>query len=287
MFKGVTLGFLAFALFSLSDACVKAIHGALPPYQVSFFGAAFSIVVLPFIWRRGETVMDLVRARRPWLWLARGGLGTLGSFSSVTAFSHLSMAEAFALIFLMPLMTTALSVVFLKEKVSCQGWAAIVLGFVGVLIVLRPGFREIGIGHIAALTCGICGSIFSILLRHVGNEEKPVTLFGAALVAPMIISAVLMVPGYVPPTAWQWLAIFGFAVLAAAANIALMVAARRTPASRIAPTQYSQMLWGLLLGYLFFGDRLDAFTGLGVVVIVGAGLWLFLPKAAKPQGQAT
>jgi S-adenosylmethionine uptake transporter len=283
MSKGVTLGFCAFALFSLSDACVKAIHGALPPYQVSFFGAAFSIVVLPFIWRRGETVMDLVRAKRPWLWFARGALGTLGSFSSVTAFSHLSMAEAFALIFLMPLMTTALSVFFLKEKVSRQGWAAIMLGFVGVLIVLRPGFREIGIGHLAALTCGICGSVFAILLRHVGNEEKPVTLFGAALVAPMIISAVLMVPGFVAPTVPQWLAIFGFAVLGAAANIALMVASRRSPASRIAPTQYSQMLWGLLLGYLFFGDRLDGFTGLGVVVIVGAGLWLFLPKAAKRE----
>ena len=122
-----------------------------------------------------------------------------------------------------------------------------------------------------------------MLLRYVGHDEKPVNLFGAAMIAPMIISAVLMVPGYVAPTGWQWLAIFGFAVLAAGANILLMIASRRSPASRIAPTQYSQMLWGLLLGYLFFGDRLDAFTGLGVVVIVGAGLWLFLPKAARRE----
>ena len=281
MSKGVLLGFMAFALFSISDACVKSMHGALPPYQICFFGALFSLTMLPFLWRRGETVMDLVRARRQWLWIVRGVLSVIGSFSSIIAFSRLPMAEAFALIFLMPLVTTALSVFFLNEKVTPKAWAAIVLGFVGVLVVLRPGFRAIDLGHIAALACGLCGAVLSVLLRKVGQVEKPVTLFGAGLLFPLIASAGLMIPSYVPPTALQWVAIAGFAILAALANVCIMVASRHAPASWIAPTQYSQMLWGLGFGWLFFNDHLDLFTMVGVVIIVAAGLWLFVPKTKK------
>ncbi len=278
MLRGILLGFMAFALFSISDACVKSMHGALPPYQIAFFGAAFSLVMLPFIWKRGETVVDLVRCRWPKLWLLRGVLSTIGTFSSITAFSRLPMAEAFALIFLMPLVTTVLSVFFLKEKVAMKAWFAIILGFVGVLVVLRPGFRAIDIGHIAALACGIAGAILSVMLRKVGHDEKPISLFGAGLLFPLIASAILMIPGFVPPTAIQWLAIAGFAILAAVANVCIMVASRLAPASTIAPTQYSQMLWGIGFGYLFFNDRLDVFTLVGVVIIVAAGLWLFMPR---------
>jgi S-adenosylmethionine uptake transporter len=279
--KGIVLGFAAFAAFAISDAFVKGLHGALPSYQMGFCGAAFSMLLLPFVWRHGTVPVDMVRASRPGLWVVRGILSTINILASITAFTYLSMAEAFALIFLMPIATTALSVRFLREKVSIQGWAAIVLGFLGVLIVLRPGLRELGIGHLAGLLCGLSGSVLSVLLRYTGNSEKPISLFGAGQLFPLVLFGLLMAPAYVMPHASQWFAIAGYAILSAAGNLLLMFASRLAPASQIAPTQYSQMLWALLFGAFIFHDRVDAITLLGVIIIVGAGLWLFLPGRSK------
>ncbi|MFT3995886.1 MAG: DMT family transporter [Asticcacaulis sp.] len=277
---GVWLGFLAFAVFAISDAFVKSIHGALPPYQMGFFSAAFSIVLLPFVWSRGVHISDLVKAKRPGLWVARGVLSAVNILCSVLAFTHLTMAEAFALIFLMPLATTALSVVFLREKVTASGWAAVVVGLIGVLIVLRPGFREIGIGHVAALICGLSGSLIAVLLRYAGPLEKPISLFGAGQLLPLLMFGLIMLPSWVTPSPLQWGAVAGYAILSAGGNMLLMFASRLSPASLIAPTQYSQILWGLALGAAFFHDRIDPVMLVGVAIIIGAGLWLFKPRKA-------
>jgi S-adenosylmethionine uptake transporter len=275
--NGVVLGFVAYAFFAISDACVKGIHGAVPPYQLMVFGSLISTVVIPLAWRRGDTAIDMVRAKYPWLWVARGGLATSGMLTSIIAFTHLPMAEAFALIFLMPLIITALSAWLLKEPVTPKGWLAVVLGFVGVLVVLRPGFRDIHIGHVSALACGFIAAVMSVMLR-ITREEKAITLYGAFNLFPLAIGGALSLGGFVTPTLSQWMLIAGYAILGAAANVVIGFASRYSPASRIAPTQYSQMLWGIGLGTLFFGDRVDGVTFVGAAMIVGAGIWLFLPK---------
>lgn len=275
--SGVFLGFVAYAFFAISDACVKGIHSAIPPYQLMVFGSLFSIFVIPLAWRRGDTVLDMVRARQPWLWVLRGCLATAGMLTSIVAFTHLAMAEAFALIFLMPLTITALSAWLLKEPVTPKGWLAVVLGFAGVLVVLRPGFREIGIGHLAAVSCGFIAAFMSVLLR-ITREEKAISLYGAVTLFPLVIGGLLSISHLVAPTPAQWLLIAGYAILGAAANVVIGFASRYSPASRIAPTQYSQMLWGVGFGMIFFGDRVDGVTFVGAAMIVGAGIWLFLPK---------
>ena len=276
--KGIWLSFIAFAAYSISDACAKAMHGALPPYEMGFFGALLSLLLLPVVWRGGTTAADLVVARRQGLWLLRGALSVVSTLTSVVAFTYLTMAEAFSLIFIMPLVTTVLSVGFLKERVTPAAWLAILLGFIGVLIVLRPGFRDIGIGQWAGLACGVSGSCLTVLLRYVGHDEKPMTQFGAAQLFPLAAFALLSAGHFVAPRPVQWLIIAGYAVLAAAGNLLLTFAGRLVPASRLAPTQYSQMVWGTAFGWLFFADRVDGLTFAGIAVIVGAGLWLFLPK---------
>ena len=281
MSKGIGLGFAAFLAYAISDACAKAMHGALPPYEMGLFAALFSTLVLPLLLRRGASVIDMVKPQRPWLWVARGVLTVFNIIASVMAFTYLTMAEAFSLIFIMPLVTTALSVAFLKEKVTPAAWIAIAIGFVGVLIVLRPGFRDIGIGQLAGLSCGITGSISSVLMRHVSHTEKPITQFGAAQLLPFAVFGVLSVGHFVTPSLVQWLIIAGYAVLAALGGVLLTYAGRLVAASHLAPTQYSQMLWGTALGAGLFGDRIDGLTFVGIAVIVGAGLWLFLPKRAS------
>ncbi|MDG3576995.1 EamA family transporter [Rhizobium sp. YJ-22] len=270
--KGVVLGFAAFAAFSFSDASIKLIEGALSPYETAFFGAVFGLVAMPFLVKKGDRWSDVVRSTNRPLWLLRFACAASGAIGSVVAFTHLSMAEAFALIFLLPSFVTIMSVVFLKEVVGIRRWLAVLVGFLGVLVVLRPGFRELSIGHLGAIVGGFSGAISIVIFRAMGPKEKNISLYGAGVFGWMAISAALMVPGFIWPTPEQWLYLAGFGLLAALANVLMMYAATYVEAGIIGPIQYSQMLWAILLGYLAFGDGVDMPTWAGIVLIVGSGL---------------
>ncbi|WJH39937.1 DMT family transporter [Aliirhizobium terrae] len=270
--KGVLLAFAAFAAYAWSDASVKLIEGQLSPYQSSFLGAVFCIVGLPFIMKAGDRWSDIVRTTNRPLWLLRFIAQAGGTIGSVTAFTHLSMAEAFALIFLLPSFVTIMSVIFLKEQVGYRRWAAVVIGFIGVMVVLRPGFRELSIGHLGAVFGGLSGAISIVVFRAMGPSEKNISLYGAGVLGTLIVCGALALPGFQAPTAMQWVWLAGYGLLAALAAILVMYAAAYVPASMIGPIQYSQMLWAVAFGYLVFGDGIDAWMLAGIVLIIGSGM---------------
>lgn len=276
MFKGVLFGFMAFAAYALSDAFVKSLRGTLPAYEAVFFGAALGLTALPFIKGRGDRWREVLIAQRQGLWIVRAVASAVGSIAAVIAFTALPMAEAFALIFLLPIFVTILSVLVLKEHVGWRRWSAVVAGFLGVLVVLRPGFRVLGVGHLAAIICGLAGAISMIALRLAGPHEKRVTLYGAGMVGSMLITGVLMVTDFRWPDLHQWMLLLGYGLLAALAAVLLMLATQRAPANHVAPTQYSQMLWAVLLGYVLFNDELDWPMAIGIAIILGAGLFTFM-----------
>ena len=276
MFKGVLLGFMAFAAFAASDAFVKSLRGSLPAYEAVFFGAALGLTALPFIKGSDDRWRDVVRAQRPGLWLVRALASAMGSIAAVMAFTALPMAEAFALIFLLPIFVTILSVLVLKEAVGWRRWSAVVAGIVGVLVVLRPGFRVLGIGHLAAIVCGLSGAVSMIALRMAGPHEKRVTLYGAGMVGSMLVAGLLMLANFRWPDLAQWGLLLGYGLLAALGSVLLMLATQIAPANHVAPTQYSQMLWAVLLGYVVFHDRLDWPMATGIAIILGAGLFTFV-----------
>ncbi|GAB2551129.1 DMT family transporter [Rhodanobacter koreensis] len=273
MIKGVLLGFACFAAYSISDAFVKSLHGSLPAYESVFFGALLGLLALPFIKGRDDRWREVLVARKPALWWIRAATGAVGNVCSVVAFTLLPMAETFALIFLMPIFVTLLSVLFLKEHVGWRRWSAVVIGFVGVLVVLRPGFRHLGLGHLAAIVCGLVAAVSVVALRMAGPHEKRISLYGAGMIGPMIVGGLLMLPSFVWPNLHQWWLLAGYGLLAALAGVLLMYATLIAPANRIAPTQYSQMLWAIGFGYWLFGDHLDWPMLIGIVLILGAGLF--------------
>jgi drug/metabolite transporter (DMT)-like permease len=181
------------------------------------------------------------------------------------------MAEAFALIFLLPAFVTILSVVFLKEQVGWRRWLAVAIGFAGVLVVLRPGFRELSIGHLGALAGGMGGAVGIIIFRVMGKSEKRISLYTSGLVGPIVICGALMLPTYLA----------GYGLLAALANILLMLAANHAPASAIASPQYSQMIWAILFGYFVFHDHIDMAMLIGIVLIVISGLFTFIRERQR------
>jgi drug/metabolite transporter (DMT)-like permease len=270
--KGVLLAFAAFAAFAWSDASVKMIEGVLSPFEMAFLGAVFGLAGLPFIMKRGDRLADMVKTTHRPLWLLRAFSAAFGTIASVTAFTYLSMAEAFALIFLLPSFVTIMSVLFLKEQVGIRRWSAVVIGFIGVLIVLRPGFRELSIGHVAAIFAGLSGAISIVVYRALGAREKGISLYGAGIIGSLVLCGALAVSDFTWPTPMQWAMLAGYGLFAAFANILTMHATAHAPAAVIGPTQYSQMLWAVLLGYLIFGDTIDLPMILGIALIIGSGL---------------
>ncbi|MBT3070849.1 DMT family transporter [Rhodomicrobium sp. Az07] len=270
--RGVLIAFLAFFAYAVSDASVKAIAGAIPPYESAFFGALLGLAAVPLVLGRGEGLRDMFHTTNRPLWMLRFVASAAGSVGAVVAFTHLSMAEAFVLIFLMPSLATILSVVFLKEDVGVRRWSAVLVGFVGVLIVLRPGFRELTIGHLGALVCALTAASSIVILRAIGPKEKNASLFGAGVLGTIVLCGLASIPTFQMPTQIEWALLASYGLLAAVASVLLIHATADAPASLVGTTQYSQMIWAVLFGYLFFGDDVDAPMAAGILLIVGSGM---------------
>ena len=271
-FKGGLIALLSFAAYSFSDAAVKLVDGRVPPFQAGFIGTLVGFLAIPFLLKRGDHWTDLVRTTHRPLWLLRFVCSSIGTVGSIIAFTKLSMAEAFCLIFLLPSFATIMSVIFLKERVGANRWAAVVIGFIGVLVVLRPGFRELSFGHLTALASGFTGAVSVIIYRALGSKEKNISMYGAGLLGGLVVCATAMIPQLMMPTAWDLILLTAFGLLAAVGTVLLMIASFYAPAAIVTPIQYSQMLWAILLGYLVFGDHVDVWMGLGILLIVGSGL---------------
>jgi S-adenosylmethionine uptake transporter len=223
----------------------------------------------------------MFRMHRPALVLLRAISGTAAGILGVYAFTTTPFAEVYSLIFLAPLFVTLLSIPLLGERIGWRRGLAVVVGFAGVLLVVRPGFRDLSLGHLAAAGIALGAAATVIVLRALGPTEKRITLMGVVLFVSLAANGVLMVFDFRLPAVADlgWLALAG--LTAGFGHILLMAATRAAPANRIAPGQYSQMVWALLLGALFFGEFPDVTALAGIALIVFAGLFTFLREERR------
>jgi S-adenosylmethionine uptake transporter len=275
MNKGVLYAFLAFAIFAGGDALVKAIGRDLNPFEIAFFGYIIPLALSPVFMDRGDHVLDLVRWNRPWLMLVRSLCVASTSPLIIVAFTGLPFAEAFTLLFLTPSLVTLLAVFVLKEPVTRRHGLAIVLAFLGVLATVRPGFKDILPGHIAAIGGALCSAGVMITGRMIGSAEKRFTLTGTVFLATTAVSGLLMIPGFTWPTPQQWILLVGFAATALIGGKLFVLATMHAPAGQVGAAQYSQVIWALTIGATCFGEWPDTAALLGTLVIVGAGLLMY------------
>lgn len=272
---GIGLMVAAVFLFTCMDTIGKTLMASYPVQQVVWARYAFQFVLISLpIPLLG---LQLVRTRHPFIQTLRGLLLAFGTLCMFAAISVIPLANAYTVNFVAPLLITVLSIPMLKERVGWRRWSAVVVGFLGVLIVLRPG---LGVMHPAAflpLITATCFALYQIITRIMGagTAESPLTmLFHLALVGTLVLS--LVVPFYWQPVApgdWPWLAAMG--VLGGAGHLLLIRGLTLAPASLLAPFMYTQLLWGLGLGYWVFGDLPDVWTLVGCTVIVASGLYIF------------
>jgi len=192
----------------------------------------------------------------------------------VTGLAHLPIAEAAAIGFVSPLFTTALSIPLLGEKVGVRRWAAVVVGLIGVLIVIRPGSAAFHWASIFPVLSAVAWSLALIVTRQMNRQsDQPITtLLYASWVG--LLAATLPLPWFWTwPTPGAWAAMLAMAALAGAGHYLLILAFRLGSASILAPFSYSQMIWATLIGYFAFSTLPDLWTWVGAAVIILSGVY--------------
>jgi drug/metabolite transporter (DMT)-like permease len=266
------------AMFSLAAAAVKALEGAIPLAQLILFRNLFALPVLVAMLMRAGG-WHLLRPRQPWghgLRLCFGMMGMVGGF---TGYTYVPLATATVLGFTMPLFLTALSVLLLRERVGWRRWTAVVVGFLGVLLVARPGAagEALPAWPVLLLLLGSLGWALAMMtIRRMGDAgEHGVTIVMWFAIGGAVLSGLAAVPVWVEPDARQWALLVAIGLVSAVAQLMMTEAYRRGETTLLAPFEYASLLWTVALGALVWGEWPGPLDLAGFAVLVGAGLFIW------------
>jgi drug/metabolite transporter (DMT)-like permease len=280
--NGILLALLAYATYSWSDAAIKALGGDMSIFEIGFFQTAIAGGFILLARPGGEPWRDFWRMRHPWAVQARALIGLVASVLSVFAFTTIPLAEVYAIVFLSPLFVTILSMVLLKERVGPWRWFAIMAGFAGVLLVVRPGFRTLELGHAAAVAMAMLSASSIILMRSLSARERHTTILGFLILYGVAFNGVaLLFTGATMPTAMEWMILLLAGAFAASGHILLLRATRFAEANQLAPIHYSQIIWAVVIGALLFDENPDFWSLCGLAVIAGSGLLTILRERIR------
>jgi drug/metabolite transporter (DMT)-like permease len=283
---GAFYGLVAFAVFALHDVIIKYLGGAYAPAQVVFFATVFSFPLVTMMLMQDRTEGNLRPVHPGWT-TVRTVASTVNAICVFYAFTVLPLAQVYAILFAMPLLITVLSIPVLGERVGLHRWLAVLAGLIGVIVVLRPGSTELGLGHAAALSSACLGAISSIIVRKVGRAERSVVMMIYPMVANFVVMGALMVLTYRPMPLQDLAGMGGIALLGFTAGLFLVFAYRASEAAIVAPMQYSQIIWAAFYGYVFFDEGLDMATVLGAGIIIASGLYILFRESQAGTSENT
>ena len=261
----------AVGLFALMGALVKLVSGRFALGEIIFYRGFFATLVLLAL-VPGQGGWQVLRTRRPLGHALRSLAGLTAMTLSFAALAMLPLAEATALSFTAPLLTAALAVPLLGERVTRQRWLALLLGLAGVLVIVRPGTATFSWGTLLGVAGAVFIALAMISIRRLGGTERGLTVaLYFQLACTLAGAASLLFVRHLPGAA-DLLALVGIGVLGGLAQVLMTRAYMSGPASWLAPFEYSAMLWSALLGFLLWGDLPGPAVILGASLVIGAGL---------------
>jgi drug/metabolite transporter (DMT)-like permease len=280
---GAGLLIVGLACFAGMEAVAKyLIHRGHSPVMVAWARYVTHLAVLLLLLVRFKP-KELVRTK----WL---GLQVLRSLLIVSltvlffaAVAIMTLADATTILYAGPLLIVVFSGPVLGERVGIHRWTGVIVGFVGVVIIVRPG-GEIGWGAIMAFAAALCYASYALCTRILGPTESPVsTVFYTAFVGTVPLTVAVPFFWSMPSGAeWFWLTVPGF--LGAIGHYAIFLGYRRSPASALAPFTYTHLIWAALYGFIIFAERPDHWTYLGAALIAGAGIYVWYREQRRARG---
>jgi drug/metabolite transporter (DMT)-like permease len=285
-FRGIVFVCAGMLCLVLMDTLNKTLARDLPPVEVSWARNFALVLVLlavvgPRLGRR------LVRTQKPKLQVVRGLLFAAASTMGVFGLQALPLADALTILNLQPLMVIGLAALVLREKVGWHRWAAVAVGFAGVVVIMQPGGGGSIIGGLWVLGACLCGAGYIVGNRLLGPGEHPVAaLFLCSVVSGLVLTTLLPFFWVPPTTPFHWAGFLGTGILSGLGHYCLIRAYSSAPASAVAPFNYSHLVWALLMSFLVFGDPVTLTTVLGIAIIAGAGLYVIHRERQDRSGEA-
>jgi drug/metabolite transporter (DMT)-like permease len=271
-FKGIALVLASTVFLGTSDVTAKYLSATLPSIEIAWIRfLVFAVIMTPAM--MPASPLYALQTNRLGLHLVRGAALLGSSLFFISGLRFLPIAEASATGFVAPLFVTALSIIFLGEKVGLRRWIATGVGLLGVLIILRPGTGAFHPAAFFPLVSALAWACTLIMTRMMSGTERAITTMTYSSIAGLLILSALVPFVWVTPT-WHDIA---FGILIGVASTAgqwiVVLAFRYADASVLAPFSYTQLLWVSVLGFLIFGEVPDAYTIIGAAFIVASGLY--------------
>jgi len=271
--KAIIFNLLAWVMLPIMDGFAKYLSAELPVLQITwaryFFTVAFTFPIMFFFYKSKLKWSD-----KPKLQFIRGLILLTANICFFYSISVISLAKALTLAFVAPLIVTAFSPIFLGENVGVKRWSAVIIGFIGSLVVIRPGFVEINLASLAALGTGIMYGFYLIITRKLSSSDNPLlTLLLTGVVGAIIITCVMPFV-WVKPTVNQWSMMAAIGVFACIGHLFLILSLKYADASKLAPFSYFEIITNITIGFYFFNEFPDNWTFLGLFIIILSGIYI-------------
>ena len=275
---GIGMVSVAVLCFSILDVSAKWLVQSLPLLQIVFLRFLGHTVITAAV-MVPRSRMNLLRTRRPWLQLLRAMMLPCMTAMNFWALQYLQLAETGAIMFLAPVVVAVLGVRLLGERLDTGRWIAIVVGFLGVVIILQPGSQGFHPAMLVSLLQTVIYACFILLTRVLASVDRPEsTNFLSALGSTIVIAPFALVVWQMPASALEWFLVFVTGVAGGLGHYLLALAHRFAPASTLSPFINQQILYMSLLGYLVFGDVPRSAVVIGAAVVIASGLYLLVKE---------
>jgi len=283
---GIAYALIGIAFMSVLDTLAKFLGESYGIVQIVFFRNFFGLLFLLLVLRRSGGFAGL-RTRNPLLHGLRAVFALLATFAFFIGLQFMPLAEAFTLAFVGPIFVTALSVPVLGEAVGRRRWSAVAVGFIGVVMILRPGMGTFRVEALLPLSAAFGYAMVMLLSRRLSREESAIGILFWTAVVGIIVTALALPADWTMPSGRDWAL---FILLGAAGSLTMYfmtLAYRHAPAAVIAPFDYTILLWGLLLGWLIWHELPDPGIWPGAAVLVGFGRYIIHRETRRPAAAPT
>ena len=271
-------------LFVSLDTCAKYLGQLYPVPQVVW--ARFFFHGLWLVLYLGPRLRQIAVTRRPGLQVLRALFLLTTTILFFTGLSFLPLVDASAIMLTGPLIVTALSVPLLGEFVGPRRWASIAVGFIGALVIIRPGSGVMQVAALFPLGAACLYALYQITTRKLSQIDRPLTTLLYSVSVGVPVTTLALPFFWVTPDLKGWLLMAGLGLLGGVSHFTLIKAFQASTVGTVAPFSYSNLIWATLLGYLVFDDLPDKWTVIGAIILVGSGLYIFHRERVRREDSA-
>jgi drug/metabolite transporter (DMT)-like permease len=272
--RGIAFACAAVVVFSVVNAMAKWLAASYPISEIVFFRSFFALLPVLVLAARSGGVGRALATRMPGTHLLRSLIWFVSVYCTFAAYHLLPMADAAAISFSAPLFLTALSALVLRERVGIHRWSAVSAGFLGVLVMVRPGMGVFQWGALFALCNAVCFALGSLAVRHMASTERSVTIVLYTMFLATLLSGITLPFLWITPSPIDFAIMIAMGLLGGIGQLLTVQAFHHAPASAVAPWNYTAMIWAMLLGWGIWGEIPDEVLLVGAAIVIGSGLYL-------------